>query len=93
MIENVRGLVSKKGAFVKDIIERFGGIGYNVSYKILNASLLWSPTKNFLVFFVGLLEGEFEFPEKFFYKFLLKKQSWILFNLMKKLLKIQLIQK
>ena len=69
LIENVRGLVSaNKGAFVKDIIERFGGIGYNVSYKILNASDYGVPQNRQRVFFVGLLEGEFEFPEKFDYK-------------------------
>ncbi len=69
LIENVRGLVSaNKGAFVKDIIERFGSIGYNVSYKILNASDYGVPQNRQRVFFVGLLEGEFEFPEKFEYK-------------------------
>lgn len=69
LIENVRGLVSaNKGAFVKDIIERFGGIGYNVSYKILNASDYGVPQNRQRVFFVGLLEGEFEFPENFKYK-------------------------
>ena len=69
LIENVRGLVSaNKGAFVKDIIDRFGGIGYNVSYKILNASDFGVPQNRQRVFFVGLLEGEFEFPEKFEYK-------------------------
>lgn len=69
LIENVRGLVSAdKGAFVKDIKERFGGIGYNVSYKILNASNYGVPQNRLRVFFIGLLEGEFEFPEKFDYK-------------------------
>jgi len=69
LIENVRGLVSaNKGAFVKDIIERFGGIGYNVTYKILNASDYGVPQNRQRVFFVGLLEGKFEFPEKFEYK-------------------------
>lgn len=69
LIENVRGLVSaNKGAFVKDIIERFGSIGYNVSYKILNASDYGVPQNRQRVFFVGLLEGEFEFPENFKYK-------------------------
>ena len=69
LIENVRGLVSaNKGAFVKDIIERFGGIGYNVSYKILNASDYGVPQNRQRVFFVGLLQSKFEFPEKFEYK-------------------------
>jgi DNA (cytosine-5)-methyltransferase 1 len=69
LIENVRGLVSaNKGAFVKDIIERFGGIGYNVTYKILNASDYGVPQNRQRVFFIGLLEGQFEFPEKFAFK-------------------------
>jgi len=68
LIENVRGLVSaNKGAFVKDITERFGGIGYNVSYKILNASDYGVPQNRQRVFFIGLLEDEFEFPKKFDY--------------------------
>lgn len=69
LIENVRGLVSaNKGAFVKDITERFGCIGYNVSYKILNASDYGVPQNRQRVFFIGLLEQEFEFPGKFDYK-------------------------
>lgn len=69
LIENVRGLVSaNKGAFVKDIVERFGSIGYNVSYKILNASDYGVPQNRQRVFFVGLLKGKFEFPEKFEHK-------------------------
>jgi DNA (cytosine-5)-methyltransferase 1 len=69
LIENVRGLVSaNKGAFVTDIIERFGEIGYNVSYKILNASDYGVPQNRQRVFFVGLLDGKFEFPEKLDYK-------------------------
>ena len=39
LIENVRGLVSSnRGGFVKDIENRFGSIGYNVSYEVLNAA-------------------------------------------------------
>jgi DNA (cytosine-5)-methyltransferase 1 len=69
LIENVRGLVSaNNGAFVNDIIERFGGIGYNVSFKILNASDYGVPQNRQRVFFIGLLKGKFEFPSKFDYK-------------------------
>lgn len=65
LIENVRGLVSaNQGAFVNDILERFGNIGYNVSYKILNASDYGVPQNRQRVFFVGLLKGKFEFPVK-----------------------------
>jgi DNA (cytosine-5)-methyltransferase 1 len=65
VIENVRGLVSaNKGAFVKDIIERFGNLGYNVEYKILNAADYGVPQNRQRVFFVGLKKQKFEFPEK-----------------------------
>src|SRR5690554_344173 len=81
LIENVRGLVSaNKGAFVKDIIERFGSIGYNVSYKILNASDYGVPQNRQRVFFIGLLEGEFEFPEKLDYKVSTKEAIMDLFH-------------
>jgi DNA (cytosine-5)-methyltransferase 1 len=69
LIENVRGLVSaNKGAFVNDIVERFGDIGYNVTYQILNASDYGVPQNRQRVFFVGLLDGHFSFPEKHNYK-------------------------
>jgi DNA (cytosine-5)-methyltransferase 1 len=69
VIENVRGLVSaNKGAFVNDIIERFGNLGYNVEYKVLNASDYGVPQNRQRVFFVGLKNQKFIFPEKFEYK-------------------------
>lgn len=69
LIENVRGLVTaNQGAFVNDILERFGNIGYNVRYQILNASDYGVPQNRHRVFFVGFREGEFTFPEKFSYK-------------------------
>ena len=69
LIENVRGLTSlNNGAFVSDIVERFGDIGYNVSYQILNASDYGVPQNRQRVFFVGLLDGQFTFPEKHSYK-------------------------
>lgn len=69
VIENVRGLVSaNQGEFVKDIIERFGNIGYKVEYKILNASDYGVPQNRQRVFFVGLKNKKFIFPEKFNYK-------------------------
>ena len=81
MIENVRGLVSaNKGAFVDDIVRRFGDIGYNVSFKILNASDYGVPQNRQRVFFVGLLEAEFEFPEKLDYKVSVKDAIMDLIN-------------
>jgi DNA (cytosine-5)-methyltransferase 1 len=66
VIENVRGLVSaNQGAFVKDIMERFGKLGYNIEYKILNASDYGVPQNRQRVFFVGLKKQKFSFPEKF----------------------------
>ena len=65
VIENVRGLVTaSKGVFVKDIIKRFGGIGYDVEFQILNASDFGVPQNRQRVFFVGLQKQKFLFPEK-----------------------------
>lgn len=81
LIENVRGLVSaNKGAFVNDIIDRFGGIGYNISYKILNASDYGVPQNRQRVFFIGLLDGHFEFPTKFDFKVSTKEAIMDLIN-------------
>lgn len=65
MMENVRGILNlDKGAFVKDILSRFGKLGYSVSYELLNASDYGVPQNRHRVFFVGLRNGKFEFPEK-----------------------------
>lgn len=65
LIENVSGLVtSNKGEIVKDIKERFGKIGYNVEYKVLNAADFGVPQNRMRVFFVGLKQQNFSFPEK-----------------------------
>jgi DNA (cytosine-5)-methyltransferase 1 len=69
VIENVRGLVSaNQGAFVNDIIERFGNLGYNVEFKILNASDYGVPQNRQRVFFVGLKKRKYIFPEKLDFK-------------------------
>ncbi|MDE8340159.1 DNA cytosine methyltransferase [Erysipelothrix rhusiopathiae] len=69
ILENVKGLLNlEKGFFKKDIIERFGGLGYTVTFKLLKASEFGVPQSRERVFFVGLLdehfgsEVEFEFP-------------------------------
>lgn len=65
VIENVRGIVTaNKGMFVKDIIKRFGGIGYEVEFQILNASDFGVPQNRQRVFFVGLQKHKFSFPPK-----------------------------
>jgi len=65
LIENVKGLVTlNKGMFKEDIMTRFSNLGYNVSYKILNASNYGVPQSRQRVFFVGLKNEVFKFPEE-----------------------------
>lgn len=70
LIENVKGLTTlNKGAFVKDILERFGenGLGYTISYKLVNAANYGVPQNRIRVIFVGIKGKKFEFPEEFDY--------------------------
>jgi DNA (cytosine-5)-methyltransferase 1 len=70
VIENVKGMLTlNKGAFVRDIIERFGpdGLGYSISYKLLNAADYGIPQNRFRVFYVGIKGKEFVFPEPYGY--------------------------
>lgn len=65
LIENVRGLVTtQKGAFVKDINERFGDLGYEINYEVLNAMDYGVPQNRQRVFFVGIKKPGFIFPKK-----------------------------
>lgn len=65
VIENVRGMATlNKGAFVNDILHRFGKLGYNIEYKIINAADYGVPQSRNRVFFIGLRKGKFEFPAK-----------------------------
>ena len=67
VIENVKGLLTlNKGAFVKDIIKRFGpeGLGYQISYKLVNAANYGVPQNRYRVFFVGIKGKDFAFPEE-----------------------------
>lgn len=64
VIENVRGLLTmNQGAFVQDILQRFGSLGYSVKYALLNAADYGVPQNRLRVFFVGMMKGNFEFPE------------------------------
>lgn len=66
VIENVKGLLTlNKGAFVKDILNRFGedGLGYSISYKLVNAADYGVPQNRYRVFFVGIKGKKFTFPE------------------------------
>lgn len=63
VIENVKGLTTLgNGAFKRDIIERFGNLGYTVAYKIINAADFGVPQNRHRVFFVGMKKNAFEFP-------------------------------
>lgn len=71
VIENVKGMLTlNKGAFVKDLIERFGpcGLGYNITYELLNAADYGIPQNRYRVFYVGIRGKKFEFPKPVGYK-------------------------
>jgi len=69
VLENVKGLLTlNDGLFKQDIIKRFSDLGYNVTYKILNASDYGVPQNRQRVFFVGMKNKKFSFPKKFKYK-------------------------
>lgn len=71
LIENVKGMLTlNKGAFVKDLIERFGlqGLGYTISYQLLNAADYGIPQNRYRVFYVGIKDKKFDFPKPFDYK-------------------------
>ena len=65
VIENVPGLVGLFRGKIKDhILESFTGLGYDVQYKILNASDFGVPQSRRRVFFVGILSHTFMFPKE-----------------------------
>ncbi len=69
VIENVRGMLTlNNGLFVKDVLERFGNLGYKIEYKLVNASDYGVPQNRHRVFFVGFKNSKFEFPKKRDYK-------------------------
>jgi len=71
VIENVKGMLTlNKGAFVKDLIERFGpnGLGYTINYQLLNAADYGIPQNRYRVFYIGIRNRMFKFPEPFKYK-------------------------
>lgn len=65
VFENVKGLLSMQGGgLIKQIISLFESIGYNVSYKLLNAADYGTPQIRERVIIVGTLSNKiFEFPE------------------------------
>jgi len=65
LIENVRGLLTLgNGMFKKDIIKRFSKLGYNVSFKLLNAADYGIPQNRHRVFFIGLKNKHYKFPKE-----------------------------
>jgi len=68
VIENVKGMLTlNKGAFVKDLLQRFGkeGLGYNISYELINAADYGIPQNRYRVFFIGIKDKEYKFPKPF----------------------------
>ena len=68
VIENVKGMLTlNKGAFVKDLIDRFGpnGLGYTINYQLLNAADYGIPQNRYRVFYVGIKGKKFEFPKPY----------------------------
>lgn len=64
IIENVKGLLTLgNGIFKNDIINRFSKLGYKVEFKILNAADYGIPQNRHRVFFVGLRNKKFVFPD------------------------------
>lgn len=64
VLENVKGLTTlSNGMFRDDIYDRFTKLGYTVTYKIINAAHYGVPQKRERVFFVGIKNTEFVFPE------------------------------
>ncbi len=68
IMENVRGLVSSKKGYFRDILlEKFKEIGYkNTKCKIICAADYGVPQKRYRVFFMGSKNGqELEYPKEF----------------------------
>ena len=68
VIENVKGMLTlNNGSFVRSVMELFGedGLGYHVSYKLLNAADYGVPQNRYRVFYIGLKDKLFKFPEAF----------------------------
>jgi len=68
VIENVKGLTTLNGGAVKqDIIDRFSSMGYQVSFKVVNAANYGVPQNRQRVFFVGMKNTFFDFPKEYSY--------------------------
>ena len=66
VIENVRGLLNiQKGNFLKQIMNLFNEIGYNVNYDLINTSEYQIPQIRQRLFIVGFKTSFFNFPLKY----------------------------
>ena len=64
LLENVPGLaLGDNASYFKRLIARFAGLGYSVTWRIINAADYGVPQKRRRLFVVGLRNGEFRFPE------------------------------
>ena len=65
VLENVKGLLTlNNGKFKEDIVERFTKLGYIVDYKILNSADYGVPQNRNRVFFFGINNKKFKFPDQ-----------------------------
>lgn len=64
VMENVPGLsIGERIEYFGRVILEFRNLGYNVSWKVLNAEEYGVPQKRRRLFIVGMKDGQFEFPE------------------------------
>ena len=78
VMENVKGMLTlDKGAFVEDLLNRFGdgkdGLGYKISYRLVNAADYGVPQNRYRVFFIGIKNKNFVFPKEFGYQLTAKE--------------------
>lgn len=80
LLENVPGLLSiDHGKSFAAIIKELSNVGYNVSYKVLNAKNFNLPQHRNRLFIVGMKNGTFNFPntlkEKTLFKDIVRKNT------------------
>lgn len=64
VMENVPGLVAgDRMQYLSEVIEQMEDLGFNLTWKVLNATEYGVPQKRRRLFVVGLRKGTFEFPE------------------------------
>jgi len=67
LIENVKGMASLYGGAVRDaVIKDFTELGYTVSSKVVNSKYFGVPQARERLFYVGLIDKDFVFPDPLF---------------------------